>query len=229
MDLLKAQLQETKTFWCASVTSYERSDALPTRSCPSNIPTVRLRQATDADDDFCLQLNIATMREYIEPIYGWDIDEQHRLHVRYFKPQRLLIIEDDNGAAIGLLEVSDKGDHLYVSRIEVRPEAQGRGVGTAVMDGLIREGRTIRLRVFKNNVALGGSMSGSGSSSTTRPTTNTTYRCTAPAKSREGHRSSNAPDQGRCDARVSRCTWSDQTTRTSKRRSSLCPSSYRRT
>ena len=113
---------------------------------------MRLRQATDADDDFCLQLNIATMREYIEPLYGWDIDEQRRLHVRYFEPERLLIIEDDNGAAIGLLEVSDNGDHLYVSRIEVRPEAQGHGVGTAVMDGLIREGRTIRLRVFKNNV-----------------------------------------------------------------------------
>ena len=92
------------------------------------------------------------MREYIEPLYGWDIDEQRRLHVRYFKPQPLSIIEDDNGAAIGLLDVSDKGDHLYVSRIEVRPEAQGRGVGTAIMDGLIREGRTIRLRVFKNNV-----------------------------------------------------------------------------
>ena len=92
------------------------------------------------------------MREYIEPLYGWDIDEQRRLHVRYFKPQRLSIIEDDDGTAIGVLDVSDNGDHLYVSRIEVLPEVQGRGVGTVVMEGLMKQGRTIRLRVFTNNV-----------------------------------------------------------------------------
>ena len=48
--------------------------------------------------------------------------------------------------------MSDKGDHLYVSRIEVMPEVQRRGIGTTVMDGVIGEGRTMRLRVFKNNV-----------------------------------------------------------------------------
>ena len=47
--------------------------------------------------------------------------------------------------------MSDEGDHLYLSRIEVLPEVQGRGVGTAVMNGLMRQGRTIRLRVFTNN------------------------------------------------------------------------------
>lgn len=93
------------------------------------------------------------MREYIEPIYGWDVDEQRRQHAGWFKADRLSIIEDDDGTAIGVLDVSDKGDHLYVSRIEVLPEVQGRGVGTAVMEGgLMTEGRTIRLRVFTNNV-----------------------------------------------------------------------------
>jgi ribosomal protein S18 acetylase RimI-like enzyme len=113
---------------------------------------VRLRPATAADDDFCLQLNMTTMREYVEPIYGWDIDEQRRLHAGWFNPDRLSIIEDDNGAAIGVLDVSDEGDHLYVSRIEVLPQAQGRGVGAAVMGRLIEKGRTIRLRVFTNNI-----------------------------------------------------------------------------
>jgi ribosomal protein S18 acetylase RimI-like enzyme len=67
-------------------------------------------------------------------------------------PDRLSIIEDDKGAAIAVVDVSDEGDHLYVSRIEVLPEVQGRGIGAAVMGGLIEEGRTIRLRVFTNNV-----------------------------------------------------------------------------
>lgn len=119
---------------------------------PSTIVMVRLRQATDADDDFCFRLNLATMREYVEPIYGWDVDVQGTHHAGWFKADRLSIIEDDDGTAIGVLDVSDEGDHLYVSRIEVLPEVQGRGVGTAVMEGLMRQGRPIRLRVFTNNV-----------------------------------------------------------------------------
>ena len=113
---------------------------------------MRLRQATDADDEFCFRLNVATMREYIEPIYGWDVDVQRSYHAGWFNPDRLSIIEDDDGSPIGVLDVSDKDDHLYLSRIEVLPEAQGRGVGTAIMEGLIMQGRTIRLRVFTNNV-----------------------------------------------------------------------------
>jgi len=107
---------------------------------------MRLRPATQQDDDFCFRLEEGTMREYIEPIYGWDVDEQRRQHAGWFKADRLSIIEDDDGTAIGVLDVSDNGDHLYVSRIEVLPEVQGRGVGTVVMEGLMKQGRTIRLR-----------------------------------------------------------------------------------
>lgn len=111
-----------------------------------------MRPATDADDDFCFRLNLATMREYVEPIYGWDLDVQHRQHVGWFNADRLSIIEDDDGTAIGVVDVSDESDHLYVSRVEILPEVQGHGVGTAVMEALISQGRTIRLRVFTNNV-----------------------------------------------------------------------------
>ena len=112
---------------------------------------MRLRPATDADADFCFRLNLATMREYVEPIYGWDVDVQRRHHAGWFDVDRLSIIEDDDGTAIGVLDVSDEGDHLYLSRIEVWPESQGCGIGTAVMEGLMSQGRTIRLCVFTNN------------------------------------------------------------------------------
>jgi ribosomal protein S18 acetylase RimI-like enzyme len=56
-----------------------------------------------------------------------------------------------SGELACLLGLSGRGDHLYLSRIEVLPEVQGRGVGTTVMEGLMRQGRTIRLRVFTNN------------------------------------------------------------------------------
>ena len=138
-------MRECWRMYLERVTAARRVDDGHTRE-------VRLRPATSQDDAFCFRLEEATMREYIEPIYGWDVDEQRRQHAGWFKADRLSIIEDDDGTAIGVLDVRDKGDHLYVSRIEVLPEAQGRGVGTAVMEGLMRQGRTIRLRVFTNNV-----------------------------------------------------------------------------
>lgn len=92
------------------------------------------------------------MREYVEPIYGWDADVQRGYHAQWFEPDRLLIIEDDGGRAVGVLDVSDAGDHLYLSRIEIMPEHQGRGLGTDVVGALLKRGRKVRLDVLPNNV-----------------------------------------------------------------------------
>jgi ribosomal protein S18 acetylase RimI-like enzyme len=112
---------------------------------------MRLRPATIRDDSFCFALHEASMREYVEPVYGWDADVQRAFHDEWFDPDRLSIVEDDAGRPVGVLEVSDEGDHLYLSRIELLPDAQGRGLGTAVVGELLR-GRMVRLRVFANNV-----------------------------------------------------------------------------
>jgi ribosomal protein S18 acetylase RimI-like enzyme len=97
-------------------------------------------------------LNEASLREYVEPIYGWDDEVQRTYHAAWFDPDRLSIIEDEDGTAVGVLDVSDEGDHLYLSRIAILPEAQGRGIGTAVVRDLLASGRTVRLHVFSNNV-----------------------------------------------------------------------------
>lgn len=92
------------------------------------------------------------MREYVEPIYGWHDDVQRAYHEDWFDPERLSIIEDDDGRTVGVLDVIDEGDHLYLSRIEILPEAQGQGLGTSVVEGLLRQGRVVRSDVFSNNV-----------------------------------------------------------------------------
>jgi len=92
------------------------------------------------------------MREYVESMYGgWDADHQRRHHAGWFEPDRLSIVEDDDGTAIGVLDVSDEGDHLYLGRIEILPEAQGRGIGSALIRDLVGRGRPVRLHVFTNN------------------------------------------------------------------------------
>jgi ribosomal protein S18 acetylase RimI-like enzyme len=112
---------------------------------------VRPRPATDADNDFCFRINQVTLREYVEPNCGWETAVQRTYHDKWFAAGRVMIIEDDDGAAIGVLDVTDEGDHLYLSRLAIVPEAQRRGVGTAV-GGLIERGRAIRLDVFTNNL-----------------------------------------------------------------------------
>jgi len=59
-------------------------------------------------------------------------------HAEWFEPDRLLIIEDDDGRAVGVLDVRDQGDHLFLARIELLPEAQGHEIGTAVVGDLLR-------------------------------------------------------------------------------------------
>jgi hypothetical protein len=58
----------------------------------------RRRPASDADEAFCFELNEASMRKYVEPIYGWDADVQRAYHARWFQPARLTIVEDDDAA-----------------------------------------------------------------------------------------------------------------------------------
>lgn len=92
------------------------------------------------------------MREYVEPMYGWDPEIQRNYHAGWFDPDHLSIIEDEDGRAVGVSEVSDEDDHLYLSRIEILPQAQGFGLGTAVVRELLSRGRMVQLHVFTNNV-----------------------------------------------------------------------------
>ena len=59
---------------------------------------------------------------------------------------------DDDGSPVGVLDVCEEEDHVYLSRIEILPEAQGRRIGTAVIQDLLAEAGPVRLHVFADNV-----------------------------------------------------------------------------
>lgn len=46
-----------------------------------------------------------------------------------------------NGTDIGMLDVERRPDEIYLSRIEIHPDHQGRGYGTRVIRALIDEAR----------------------------------------------------------------------------------------
>jgi GNAT superfamily N-acetyltransferase len=101
---------------------------------------IGLRPATPADSEFCFRLHKAAMGSYITAIWGWDEQRQRDFHARGFDPGRWQIITA-GGTDIGMLHVEYRPGEIYLSRIEIIPCYQGRGIGTRLISALIDEAR----------------------------------------------------------------------------------------
>lgn len=115
-----------------------------------------LRPATPADFDFLFALHRAAMRAYIEPIWGWHEDWQlEYFHEKYDSRQRQIIQVEGQDA--GVLVVERHADELYLGLIELLPAFQGRGIGAAIVRGLIAqaraEGLPLGLHVLRTNAS----------------------------------------------------------------------------
>ena len=99
---------------------------------------IALRPATPADAEFCYQLHKAAMGEYIAAIWGWDEQVQRAFHERAFNPHRWQIITAGQ-ADTGMLDVDYRPGEIYLSRIEIHPGHQGRGIGTQIISALLEE------------------------------------------------------------------------------------------
>ena len=116
--------------------------------------SVRLRQATARDSEFAYQVKKTTLGEYVRQVWGWDEDEQRRMHRRRFASQAFQVIVAA-GTDAGVLALSYEPDCLRVNQLLVLPEYQGRGVGTTCMRQVLEDaaGRRlpVRLQVLKVN------------------------------------------------------------------------------
>lgn len=113
-----------------------------------------LRPATPADSEFCFQLHKAAMGGYVAAIWGWDDAVQRDFHASKFDPSRWQIITID-GAAVGILIVEYRPAEIYLARIEIHPDHQGRGIGASLIrqltDQAHRRGQHLALDVLVVN------------------------------------------------------------------------------
>jgi GNAT superfamily N-acetyltransferase len=116
----------------------------------------QLRPAQTADYQFLYKLHRATIREYVAKIWGWDENWQQAHFQEKFDPAAAEIIGFD-GRDIGVLKLERRADQLFLALIEILPEWQGQGIGTAVILDILAEGERldlpVTLQVFRNNPA----------------------------------------------------------------------------
>jgi ribosomal protein S18 acetylase RimI-like enzyme len=117
----------------------------------------KLRDVTEKDYMFLYELNVSTMKSYVEQTWGWDDISQQEYFKNKFSPEKLKIIVV-NEKDIGVLSTFNNIDGLFIDLIEILPEYQCKGVGTAVLKDIINDAKhkkcIIKLQVLKVNPAI---------------------------------------------------------------------------
>ena len=120
--------------------------------------SVRLRKATAADSKFAFQTKKATLAKYVAQVWGWDEDEQSRMHETRFAAQDFRVVQVSD-TDVGILASARHPDHIRVYQLLIRPEHQHQGIGTAVMTHVIRDAAArqlpVRIQVLKVNRRAG--------------------------------------------------------------------------
>lgn len=114
-----------------------------------------LRPAGPADRDRLYAFHRAAMRDVVERTWGWVEAEQRARFNARFDPSAFAFIVVE-GREVGLLSVHDRAGELYVDNVQIAPEEQGRGIGTAVVRSVLARAAARRLpvtlQVLKANV-----------------------------------------------------------------------------
>jgi ribosomal protein S18 acetylase RimI-like enzyme len=114
----------------------------------------RLRPAQPSDREFIWRLRAATMRDMIEAAYGWDETTQ-RAYADESLGGMIVLVGDE---PVGVLTLADWGDELHVVWMAIQSEAQGRGLGRALIEHCQREalqaGKSLTLQVLQGNPAV---------------------------------------------------------------------------
>lgn len=106
----------------------------------------RLRPTSELDREFLFMLHCITMHDVIDATWGWDEPWQRTDFNRRFAVQDVSIIHVTN-QDVGGLWLEWQSDCLYIHEIQIMPDYQGQGLGTAVILDVIGQAASRRLPV----------------------------------------------------------------------------------
>jgi ribosomal protein S18 acetylase RimI-like enzyme len=121
-----------------------------------SIATFTLEPIGEDDFEFRYRVYELTIKTYLDGMMGWN-DEQHRAGIRANlagSTTHSAIVVD--GKRAGVVRIVEHDEVIDLEQIEILPEFQGKGIGTALIDSLIDRarltGKPIELNVFVSNL-----------------------------------------------------------------------------
>lgn len=116
-----------------------------------------LRPATADDFDFAWRLFKLTMQASIVAVWGaWDEKHWYPFFHGHFDPVQTQIVVVD-GQDVGIVRVEERLDEVWLDTVEIAPQHQGLGLGSAIVRSILTEawhrGRAVGLQVNRANRA----------------------------------------------------------------------------
>lgn len=114
-----------------------------------------VRPAIPDDHDLIYTLKVASVRPYVEKIWGWDEDfQQNDFNSDFAVIKHFSVIEID-GKFIGFIQCYFESPYLDVAEIHLLSAYRGKGIGSDILrclqnDSMIQN-RKIRIGCFKEN------------------------------------------------------------------------------
>ncbi len=108
-----------------------------------------LRTATADDLEFLFDVSVRAMEHVdriLNPGKDFDRDEKLKEYREKFVPEEIQIISYE-GEDVGRLRVVRSDESIYIGGIQIPPEHQGKGIGTALFTDLIKESKRSGLPV----------------------------------------------------------------------------------
>jgi ribosomal protein S18 acetylase RimI-like enzyme/precorrin-6B methylase 2 len=141
--------------------------APPLRTDPIPAASISFRPVVEPDQPFLFALYASTRAAELERV-PWPAEQKHAFLVHQFGAQQKSYFGDYPGAEYLIVRAGERdAGRLYVRRtpeeihvidILLAPEFRGRGIGTVVLGGLLREaesgGRSVTIHVERDNPAL---------------------------------------------------------------------------
>ena len=118
---------------------------------------IRTRATSASDHDFLKQLHHAAYREVVTRQFGgWVESDQDAWFEKGLSEAAFEVIEKD-GRLVGALALQQAPDHLFLMELQILPDCQQQGIGTAVLRSVLERAAAlalpVQLRVLHQNRA----------------------------------------------------------------------------
>src|SRR5262245_54241129 len=101
--------------------------------------TITYRPLADGDCDFCVRVHHLAMREYVEPLWGWNEAQQDLLALDFLKHRdavhEIVLID---GVPLGYVSYQLRTDGLFLNKLYLHPKYHGKGYGSEILQRIVR-------------------------------------------------------------------------------------------